>query len=510
MEASSSTRFPVFIPSRGRWKNTKGTAALLTAARIPFTIVVEPHETALYRDLLSSLSSDERSVGCVATLPQSHQGVTFARNFILSDLAPLHGWFWVMDDDIQSFNRAVDRINKPIAPCDMFDEVCKRMEKHPNAAIYSIDYPFFAWQYGDDALAVNSYNNIAVLINKERLPEGIQYRFRIREDYDFTLQVILAGKTTIRFRNLSYVVPRMAAAQGGMTDYYQKQKDDIRLQNNEFVAMWPSVSFETVKGTGAQERHDICVKWIKLHPARCKDPVAVLKSREPLVPPVATERRRKSTSASCGKNLARKRVRSEDDSEDEEDDDWSDDDTSSGDSCLDSEVESCESSEDGEEGNVNRKRLIAHRPPRRRAPKPPAPPKEKVLPGWKGYTIEKYRDVTPETALSVIGLQRIPEKEVKIGSVVIVIPYSLELPGAVEACVLEVTRCPAPQPWQWTVAIEGIRKAPLLSISHCYRRLPGGTLETEQFDIGAIASLVDRACQELNDDDTADQPAACT
>ena len=42
----------------------------------------------------------------VAVLPLNDQGVSFARNHILSEVAPARGWFWVMDDDITKFNRA--------------------------------------------------------------------------------------------------------------------------------------------------------------------------------------------------------------------------------------------------------------------------------------------------------------------------------------------------------------------------------------------------------------------
>lgn len=414
--------FPVFIPSRGRSHNVKGTAALLSAAGISFTLIVEPHEVEAYRQLLTTLNA----CGTVVSLPKSHQGISYARNFIL-DLAPADGWFWVMDDDIQGFFRAINRINSSIGPRELHSEVLQRMQKHPNATVYSIDYPFYAWQYGDEAVAINSYNNIAVLFNRARLDQSIRYRFQIREDYDFTLQVILAGGTTIRFRNLSYKVPRMAVAAGGMTDYYSNKKDDIVLQNKAFLKIWPSVSREVVKGTGDQQRLDMNIKWLLLHPLRCKDPVEVLRSQQCLniAPQNTTEEKGKPP-------RKRERKTPEGSSDDEVD-------------------------------------IVV--PQHRLEPRKQQVLQEKHLPGWKGYAIETYRAVTEDIAKSV-GLERIADRLVKVGHVVIVTPWALHLPAAVTARILEVSRNSHPKKWSWTAVIETIKSAPLQTVSDCYQLAP--------------------------------------
>ena len=92
---------------------------------------------------------------------------------------------------------------------------------------------------GDDDVAINSYNNIAILVRYSKLPQVfIDSAFA---NYDFTLQIIAAGGTTIRFRNLSTQC-LLWRSQTADDEYYAKQQADIKNQNQQFIAMWPSVS----------------------------------------------------------------------------------------------------------------------------------------------------------------------------------------------------------------------------------------------------------------------------
>jgi hypothetical protein len=503
--------YPIFIPSKGRSHNRKGTVAQLMLSGVPFTLVVEPQEQTVYQNLIASLAADNNvssTLASVVSLPLSDQGVTYVRNHILHQLAPVDGWFWIMDDDIQGFHRATNRVNVSISAAEMLREAMRRMKLHSGAALYSIDYPFYAWQYNDAAVAVNSYNNIAVVMNRTLLPPGIQYRFRIREDYDFTLQIILFGQTTVRFRNLSFRVPRMAAAAGGMTDYYEKQKADIAEQNKMFLEMWPSVSREVTKGTGDMIRLDMNIKWMALNPSKCADPSAILKSKvvlnkNPLerkvkIPraPKDQKKVRSPKALSRASTVSRKRRRSgssssdssavtTDDSDDEDDED-------------EDESDESYSSLSEDEAPVGRARKpTAPREPRQRPPKPPQPPREKVLPGWKGFTMEKYRDPLPEVIKSA-GLVRIADEDVKLGHVILIIPYDLELPAIVHACIVEVTRYPAPKSWNWSAVIEKMRGAPVQTVSSCYR------LERDGADITLAAAVIDAAA--VADDEVPQEP----
>lgn len=192
-----------------------------------------------------------------------------------------------------------------------------------STAIISLEYSRFSYydNYDDDAIAVNSYNTIACLFrydlvhisttntptyNVQYYPtnaHGVRspkdtfigyagnmmwYRFAVREDYDFTLQLIARGMHTIRFRKLGFDVPQMSKLRGGMTDYYKNCQDEILLQNKRFVEQWPSISQRCFKGRNSSRREDIRIRWDLLHPSRVRYPGALLflKALLPQIAPI--------------------------------------------------------------------------------------------------------------------------------------------------------------------------------------------------------------------------------
>jgi hypothetical protein len=331
-----------------------------------------------------------------------------------------------MDDDIKDFYRGANNVNVKISAKEALATFMERALKFPAAALYSFEYSFYAWQYNDDAVAINSYNNIAVLVNASEVPPDVSYRFRVREDYDFTLQLIRQGRTTVRFRNLSYAVPSMAASPGGMTDYYEHQKEDIRLQNEQFLRTWPSVAREVVKGTNGNERFDINVKWTLLNPRSTADPAEILRSSTPLnVAPIAGTEHHQGTRK--GERKTTKRMRCP--------------------SSLPSPVAEGEAA------------VALERP------KPVSLPKPKPKPGWKGWAMEWYREVSSSLARKA-GLVLIPPEKVRNGDVVAIIPTSLSLPSVVTACVIDT--CKVRPAYEWTVVVERIRGIPLQVVTACF------------------------------------------
>ncbi len=468
---------PIFIPSRGRSRQQRGTLHNLVAANIPATVVVEPHEVALYQALVDSLiaasrqqaetelkPSDEelpprerflRSSWPVVSLPLSDQGVSYVRNFILHTLAPKaevgrgDAFFWVMDDDIRDFFRADGKANVKVAFPEMLQIAFERAKLYPDAAIFSLEYSFFAYTYVDTSVAINSYNNIAVLFNRRLLPQQLQYRWRIREDYDFTLQLIRAGGKTVRFRNLSFNVPRMKDIKGGMTEFYESKTDEICKANKVFVAEWCSVAREVIKGTGDKVRRDIQVKWVMLNPVRCADPAAVLRSKVPL-PAVASQphsQRHESRKRARGK---RRRGSSSSDTEEDE--------------------ETEESDSDGSDESQAAVRSRAPCVVRVRPPRPKAPLREKTQPGWKGYGLEEWRDVPDAVATDErIGLKLLAPHEIKLGTSCAIIPVWMSVAqNLLVVTVIEVARRPPAAP-EWTgVAGKEFRGVPLQTFSKAY------------------------------------------
>ena len=98
-------RFPVYIISKGRWKN-RLTSRALERRKIPYHIVVEPQEFSEY----SAVIDKER----ILVLPFSNlgQGSIPARNWVWEDsIAKGYKKHWILDDNIDAFYRLNNNIN---------------------------------------------------------------------------------------------------------------------------------------------------------------------------------------------------------------------------------------------------------------------------------------------------------------------------------------------------------------------------------------------------------------
>lgn len=420
MDTSNDALPHVFIPSKGRADQRIATWHLLLADGVSFTVVVEPQDRDAYVARLSELQpvgAGGAPCWAVEVLPEAERGVSYVRNHIVASLAPRSGWFWIVDDDIKAFVTFRDRKRVPLAAHDMFRRVLHRMQRFPAAALFSLEYERFGYQYGDDDVRLNSYNNIAVLLNRQRIPPGVEYRGRLREDYDFTLQLIRHGCTTVRFKNLAFCAPCMSKAPGGMTPFYKSQHAAIRRENTEFVARWPSVAVEQEKGSEANgtKRFDVHVAWIRLDVTRGSDPVAVLTSSVPLAAApksrcVVGRRKKRRRGAYC-------------DSEAESESTTTGGSGSGGDEASDG---------GGAFPEVGAKQ--AARRPRR----PPAERRKKVEPGWFGWEMVPFRNV-PLAFAEAMGFVEITST-VKLGDDVCVIPIECDMPALLVGTVVEISR----------------------------------------------------------------------
>ncbi|EKF29630.1 hypothetical protein MOQ_006574 [Trypanosoma cruzi marinkellei] len=508
---------PVFIPSKARYHSERGTISLLIQDKVPFTLVVQPEELTLYERLVDRLTkkwwgdvqnngqggtedgtdgdalrllfprhglqrnssllsqellptppctpplpppltrrqdaSDVRRLVKIHALPLSDQGVSYVRNYILTELVPralatslsssssasrAAQWFWVMDDDIQRFYMARDEKNHVITPRELFTEVYTRIQElhgkicdMNSIAIFSLEYPRFAYTYGDSDIALNSYNNIASLFRYDLLPPECKYRFRIREDYDYTLQLINHGMKTARFRNLSFEVPRMAEMAGGMTDYYKTQKEDIRRQNKLFLETWPAVAQECIKGKGALQREDIRVRWDLLHPKRNPDPSATLRCRTPMqkkankplsygideAESMAKSGREKRTTIEMGtRKLKGKRDRPSEAAQEAK--------KQRNEKQKQKKTPTKNTTSHGK-GGEEAKRKEANFGIKRRPPE------------WKGYVLERWRYLTVHEA-EQLHLHLIPSEKLRVGQTVAVVPPLFDQnPSVVEAVLVD-------------------------------------------------------------------------
>lgn len=501
--------------------------------------------------------------------------------------SPVHalvGYYWVFDDDINSFITTGADKGERTSPRNVMCEVERRVMKlkenalkrpaspnthNPNLSVFSckeeammkntISSPFltldtydrlpqtaiisleysrytFYRAYGAAAIAVNSYNNIACLFRYDLLHDPVSksvkyfppnasgvrtfretlvgymgammwYRFAIREDYDFTLQLIARGMYTLRFRNIGFDVPQMSKLRGGMTDYYKNCQSDIQDQNNRFVEQWPSVSQHCLKGKNETERQDIRVRWDLLHPSRARHPGAFLYLLEPPLAArsnpvvVKTEPSGQEPAQRPGPSTAAPPLSH-----------------SSASSSFKRErnppsptVIEGESSAD----NSKRRKTSSTTPPLEETTTavPPIPvlqstaPKQQVQPSshksdsWKGFAVERWRDVQPSEAIQ-LGLKAIPPSLLAVGRTVAIIPPSFsDSPSIVQAVLVDknvtvARHCSLCGPdhdddqeiIEWSAVATKVRGMPMQSVIYCYE------IPTEP--LSDVASRIDKLLGE--------------
>ncbi|KAK7199957.1 hypothetical protein NESM_000044200 [Novymonas esmeraldas] len=420
-------------------------------------------------------------------------------------------------------------------------------------ACFSLEYNRFALETAPDTLSVNSYNNIACLFNYALLhnppqmrffPPGVPnvrrpedalvgylghsmlwYRFAVREDYDFTLQLIARGLYTLRFRSLAFDVPQMMKVRGGMTDYYRNCHEDIRQQNDRFVLQWPAVAQHWVKGKKDNRRNDIRVRWDLLSPARARYPGAYLYLSTPL--PQLQPQRLSDENTDSGTGTGTSSTG-----------DWgSGGGTGTGSGGGDggswgsgfgtgtrtgSSGGSGGSGGDGTTVTASASAADTADAETRKRARPLTPPPAPTAAAaaardWKGgYVVERWRDISRDEARQCAGLHALPNDEIHIGRTVAVVPpFFHQRPSVVRATIIERAVEPidphtgsgghvrseatetsdtaqSPSRVVWTAVAQDVRGMPFLHVEVCYEVPPDGT--------DKAAASIDQFFAKMNDD----------
>jgi len=176
--------WPIYIPSKGR-PNSKIFGELPTSI-----IVVEPQDIDAYK---------ETNKNKIIKLDKNNQGIRYVRQYILDlNRDQQNKWFWMIDDDLTAtyLNNYPSKPKKiEIKKALAYAEASISGAKHLGQV--ALEYQQFSWaskknfssqSYCDCVVGINTLNTI-----------GINYRpVDIKEDRDFTLQVLSAGYGTTR------------------------------------------------------------------------------------------------------------------------------------------------------------------------------------------------------------------------------------------------------------------------------------------------------------------------
>jgi hypothetical protein len=232
MEKRVLPKYPIYIPSKGRADRCL-TAQQLIKDGVPFHLVVEPQEVAVYESFFPKQS--------VLALPFSNRGsVIPARNWIKEHAtrsgAERH---WQLDDNTYRFYRVLS--GKRI-PCraGLALRVCEDLaDRYENVAIAGLNYDMFyvTTRHTVAPFFLNHHVYSCTLV-LNRIP--YQWRGAYNEDTDICLQALAGGWCTILLNAFLVKKKWTMSMKGGNTDELYKGDGRLKMARS-LERLWPGV-----------------------------------------------------------------------------------------------------------------------------------------------------------------------------------------------------------------------------------------------------------------------------
>lgn len=198
-------QFPVYIPSKGRWK-VRLTAGRLETFGVPYLLVVESSQWSSYRDAgvpeSRLLVLDESYKRRYEVLDEHgltrSTGPGPARNFIWDHaLSAGSGWHWVMDDNIRDFYRLHQNRRLRVGDGTCFRVMEDFVLRYSNISMAGPGYYMFAVPGAKHPPFV--HNTRIYSCNLIRNDTEFRWRGRYNEDTILSLDMLKAGWCTIQF-----------------------------------------------------------------------------------------------------------------------------------------------------------------------------------------------------------------------------------------------------------------------------------------------------------------------
>lgn len=227
-------QYPIYVISKGRAKNCL-TVRELTAMRVPFLLVVEPQETAAYRQAWPSAS--------LLQTPFSNLGLGSipVRNFVWEHAkqsgARRH---WILDDNIEGFHRLHQNEKFKVADGTIFRCCEDFVDRYTNVPMAGMNYYSFCKK--TDAvppLCLNTRIYSCILLDTT---QELRWRGRYNEDTDLSLRFLKAGLCTVLFNAFLCGKVTTMRMKGGNTDEVYAQTNNRREFAEALVAQHPDVA----------------------------------------------------------------------------------------------------------------------------------------------------------------------------------------------------------------------------------------------------------------------------
>lgn len=235
-------KWPIFIPSKGR-PNAKLFQMIPEAV-----LVIEPQDRKPYAEV-----ENKKLV-----MLENNQGIAYVRQFILDHCREFGiEWYWMLDDDISAFYGTHQKKLQPISAQEALKNAQAFILSQQNIGQAALEYAQFAWSQ-EKSVKLYGYCDVAVAINTG-LTKFVNYRpeMNLKEDRDFTLQILASGARTMRCSMLSFRTPKNGANKGGLQGIYAQQgREEATV--DRMCAAWPGIVTKQLKPDG---RIDCKIDW---------------------------------------------------------------------------------------------------------------------------------------------------------------------------------------------------------------------------------------------------------
>lgn len=231
-------KYPVYIPSKGRW-DSRLTVKALEQMGVPYFIVVEPSEYDNYAVYIHPSK--------ILVLPEDNMKLIGSRNWIkehsIKEMkAERH---WQLDDNIEGFTRLNRNYHVKVTSGTIFRCAEDFVDRYENVAFAGFQYDFFAPSKKDHPpFILNTRIYSCTLVNNK-----IPYKWRsvYNDDTDICLQALKDGWVTVLFYAFIQLKSETMTIKGGNTEELYTIKDG-RLKMAEALAeLHPDVARVTWK-----------------------------------------------------------------------------------------------------------------------------------------------------------------------------------------------------------------------------------------------------------------------
>lgn len=229
-EERTVPRYPIYVPSKGRFKNCL-TANCFVQDELPFRLVVEPQEKREY--------ADRFGLKRLLVLPHDDRGLIYVRNWIKSHATEEgHERHWQLDDNIRTVRRLYRGNRIKCRAGIAFAAVEDFVDRYENIAVAGLNYEMFA----PPGTKLPPFHLNQRVYSCSLVLNSLPYRWRstYNDDTDYCLQVLAAGWCTVLVN--VFLIQKMSTMiiKGGNTDVLYQGDGRLKMARS-LERLWPGV-----------------------------------------------------------------------------------------------------------------------------------------------------------------------------------------------------------------------------------------------------------------------------